>query len=153
MCAVCAYRCRHAVAAVGSYIFIYGGLKGSTLLDDFLLAEDGGGSQMSICDPRSPTWSVATAASLCCTAVSSFDAPLVSLQIPNPVANTPFPEHQSDCCKDTARLMLCSELLSLAASEGVLWTSISNAARSNSSEHVQFSSFCDTAQKHSQKSC
>lgn len=51
-------RCRHAVAAVGSYIFIYGGLKGSTLLDDFLLAEDGGGSQLSICDPRSPTWSV-----------------------------------------------------------------------------------------------
>lgn len=54
----CSCRCRHAVAAVGSYIFIYGGLKGSTLLDDFLLAEDGGGSQMSICDPRSPTWSV-----------------------------------------------------------------------------------------------
>ena len=49
-------RCRHAVTAVGSYIFIYGGLKGSTLLDDFLLAEDGGSSQMSICDPRSPTW-------------------------------------------------------------------------------------------------
>ncbi|DBB07366.1 hypothetical protein WJX82_002389 [Trebouxia sp. C0006] len=49
-------QCRHAVAAVGSYIFIYGGLKGSTLLDDFLLAEDGGGSQMAICDPRSPTW-------------------------------------------------------------------------------------------------
>ena len=49
-------RCRHAVAAVGQYIFIYGGLKGSTLLDDFLLADDGSGSMLSVCDPRSPTW-------------------------------------------------------------------------------------------------
>lgn len=66
---ICACRCRHAVSAVGSYIFIYGGLKGSTLLDDFLLAEDGGGSQLSICDPRSPTWSVTSTASLCHAAV------------------------------------------------------------------------------------
>ena len=49
-------RCRHAVAAVGPYVFIYGGLKGSTLLDDFLLADDSSGAEMSICDPRSPTW-------------------------------------------------------------------------------------------------
>lgn len=70
-------RCRHAVAAVGSYIFIYGGLKGSTLLDDFLLAEDGGGSQMSICDPRSPTWSVLQTALPSC----SQHVPLAGLHV------------------------------------------------------------------------
>lgn len=31
-------RCRHAVTSVGPFVFIYGGLKGSTLLDDLLLA-------------------------------------------------------------------------------------------------------------------
>ncbi|KAK9811526.1 hypothetical protein WJX72_005322 [[Myrmecia] bisecta] len=49
-------RCRHAVAAVGSYVFIYGGLRGSTLLDDFLLADDSSGTELTICDPRSPAW-------------------------------------------------------------------------------------------------
>nr|KYP71516.1 Serine/threonine-protein phosphatase BSL1 [Cajanus cajan] len=33
-------RCRHAAAAVGIHVFIYGGLRGDTLLDDFLLAEN-----------------------------------------------------------------------------------------------------------------
>ncbi|XP_051113268.1 serine/threonine-protein phosphatase BSL3-like [Andrographis paniculata] len=33
-------RCRHASAAVGDLIFIYGGLRGGVLLDDLLVAED-----------------------------------------------------------------------------------------------------------------
>ncbi|KAJ4977552.1 hypothetical protein NE237_008332 [Protea cynaroides] len=33
-------RCRHAAAAVGDLIFIYGGLRGGVLLDDLLAAED-----------------------------------------------------------------------------------------------------------------
>uniref|UniRef100_A0A0E0KGU2 Serine/threonine-protein phosphatase n=1 Tax=Oryza punctata TaxID=4537 RepID=A0A0E0KGU2_ORYPU len=33
-------RCRHAAAAVGDQIFIYGGLRGGVLLDDLLVAED-----------------------------------------------------------------------------------------------------------------
>ncbi|KAJ1435718.1 Serine/threonine-specific protein phosphatase/bi [Sesbania bispinosa] len=33
-------RCRHAAAAVGVQIYIYGGLRGDTLLDDFLVAEN-----------------------------------------------------------------------------------------------------------------
>lgn len=33
-------RCRHAAAAVGDLIFIYGGLRGGNLLDDLLVAED-----------------------------------------------------------------------------------------------------------------
>ncbi|KAF7070219.1 hypothetical protein CFC21_075760 [Triticum aestivum] len=33
-------RCRHAAAAVGDMIFIYGGLRGGVLLDDLLAAED-----------------------------------------------------------------------------------------------------------------
>ncbi len=49
-------RCRHAVAAVGPYVFTYGGLRGSALLDDFLLADDSSGSELSICDPRSGPW-------------------------------------------------------------------------------------------------
>jgi protein phosphatase len=50
-------RCRHAVAAIGPYVFIHGGLKGSTLLDDFLLAEDAtGAGELSVCDPRSLPW-------------------------------------------------------------------------------------------------
>ena len=40
MCMRARSRCRHAVAAVGPYVFIYGGLRGSALLDDFLLADD-----------------------------------------------------------------------------------------------------------------
>ncbi|KAL4429396.1 hypothetical protein ABPG77_005170 [Micractinium sp. CCAP 211/92] len=49
-------RCRHAMAAVGPYIFVHGGLKGSTLLEDVLLADDSSGAELSICDPRSPAW-------------------------------------------------------------------------------------------------
>ncbi|KAK8514423.1 hypothetical protein V6N13_063313 [Hibiscus sabdariffa] len=33
-------RCRHAAAAIGDLIFIYGGLRGGLLLDDLLVAED-----------------------------------------------------------------------------------------------------------------
>ncbi|KAK4482079.1 hypothetical protein RD792_011565 [Penstemon davidsonii] len=33
-------RCRHAAASVGARIYVYGGLKGDTLLDDFLVAEN-----------------------------------------------------------------------------------------------------------------
>ncbi|CAH9134501.1 unnamed protein product [Cuscuta epithymum] len=33
-------RCRHAAAAAGDLIFIYGGLRGGVLLDDLLVAED-----------------------------------------------------------------------------------------------------------------
>ncbi|XP_038981318.1 serine/threonine-protein phosphatase BSL1 homolog [Phoenix dactylifera] len=33
-------RCRHAAAPVGTQIYIYGGLKGETLLDDLLVAEN-----------------------------------------------------------------------------------------------------------------
>nr|CAD1819646.1 unnamed protein product [Ananas comosus var. bracteatus] len=33
-------RCRHAAAAVGDQIYIYGGLRGGVLLDDLLVAED-----------------------------------------------------------------------------------------------------------------
>ncbi|KAK7344454.1 hypothetical protein VNO77_14081 [Canavalia gladiata] len=33
-------RCRHAAAAVGIHIFVYGGLRGDTLLDDFLVADN-----------------------------------------------------------------------------------------------------------------
>ena len=49
-------RCRHAVAAVGPYVFAYGGLRGSTLLDDLLLADDSGGGELAICDPRTSAW-------------------------------------------------------------------------------------------------
>lgn len=50
-------RCRHAVTSVGPFVFIYGGLKGSQLLDDLLLADDAGGAELTICDPRAPAWS------------------------------------------------------------------------------------------------
>ncbi|CAM8886785.1 unnamed protein product [Rhodiola kirilowii] len=38
-------RCRHAAAAVGDLIFIYGGLRGGVLLDDLLVAEDHAASE------------------------------------------------------------------------------------------------------------
>ncbi|KAL9659920.1 hypothetical protein QQ045_024730 [Rhodiola kirilowii] len=38
-------RCRHAAAAVGDLIFIYGGLRGGILLDDLLVAEDHAASE------------------------------------------------------------------------------------------------------------
>jgi len=36
-------RCRHAMTALGPLVFVYGGLRGSTLLDDLLVADDSGG--------------------------------------------------------------------------------------------------------------
>ncbi|KAJ6846857.1 serine/threonine-protein phosphatase BSL3-like isoform X3 [Iris pallida] len=41
-------RCRHASAAVGDLIFIYGGLRGGVLLDDLLVAEDLAASETSV---------------------------------------------------------------------------------------------------------
>ncbi|WOL19610.1 serine/threonine-protein phosphatase [Canna indica] len=38
-------RCRHAAAALGDQIFIYGGLRGGMLLDDLLVAEDLGAAE------------------------------------------------------------------------------------------------------------
>lgn len=72
-------RCRHAVASVGPFIFVHGGLRGSTLLEDCLVAQDfqtaigggggGGGdggegnvtgedyySDLSVFDPRTEAW-------------------------------------------------------------------------------------------------
>ena len=50
-------RCRHAVASVGPYVFIHGGLRGSSLLADLLLADDSlGAGELSICDPRAQAW-------------------------------------------------------------------------------------------------
>jgi hypothetical protein len=57
-------RCRHAVASVGPFVFIYGGLKGSQLLDDLLLSDDSGGTELTICDPR--------AGGVCSTALCAF---------------------------------------------------------------------------------
>lgn len=38
-----ARRCRHAIASVGPVVFMYGGLRQSQLLDDFLIADDSNG--------------------------------------------------------------------------------------------------------------
>lgn len=46
-------RCRHAAAAVGELIFIYGGLRGGALLDDLLLADDFAASETSSAYPSS----------------------------------------------------------------------------------------------------
>ncbi|CAA0825502.1 Serine/threonine-protein phosphatase BSL1 [Striga hermonthica] len=47
-------RCRHAAASVGVRIYIYGGLKGDMLLDDFLVAENSQ-FQSDISSPVSPS--------------------------------------------------------------------------------------------------
>ncbi|KAK4441724.1 Serine/threonine-protein phosphatase BSL1 [Sesamum alatum] len=47
-------RCRHAAASVGVRIYIYGGLRGDTLLDDFLVAENSE-FQSDISSPASPS--------------------------------------------------------------------------------------------------
>lgn len=49
-------RCRHAVSSVGPFVFIYGGLKGSQLLDDLLVADDSNGAELTIFDPRAQPW-------------------------------------------------------------------------------------------------
>lgn len=46
-----------SLRAQGPFVFIYGGLKGSQLLDDLLLADDSGGTELAVCDPRAPAWS------------------------------------------------------------------------------------------------
>ncbi|XP_024962843.1 serine/threonine-protein phosphatase BSL3-like isoform X2 [Cynara cardunculus var. scolymus] len=40
-------RCRHAAAAVGDLIYIYGGLRGGVLLDDLLVAKDIASTEMT----------------------------------------------------------------------------------------------------------
>ncbi|KAK4482231.1 hypothetical protein RD792_009377 [Penstemon davidsonii] len=55
-------RCRHAAASVGVRIYIYGGLKGDTLLDDFLVAENSQ-FQSEINSPGSPSERALTSAS------------------------------------------------------------------------------------------
>eukprot|EP00232_Nephroselmis_pyriformis_P020890 CAMPEP_0182865234 /NCGR_PEP_ID=MMETSP0034_2-20130328/7583_1 /TAXON_ID=156128 /ORGANISM="Nephroselmis pyriformis, Strain CCMP717" /LENGTH=859 /DNA_ID=CAMNT_0024997525 /DNA_START=139 /DNA_END=2715 /DNA_ORIENTATION=- len=50
-------RCRHAVAAVGKFVFMYGGLRGGVLLDDMLVADDSGGAPGEMVgDPRASSW-------------------------------------------------------------------------------------------------
>jgi protein phosphatase len=39
-------RCRHAVAALGPLVFVYGGLRGSSLLDDLLVMDDSVGMDL-----------------------------------------------------------------------------------------------------------
>ena len=46
------------MAAVGPLVFMYGGLRGSQLLEDLLLADDSvGGTYQDIIDARSDAWS------------------------------------------------------------------------------------------------
>ncbi|GMH40175.1 hypothetical protein BSKO_08079 [Bryopsis sp. KO-2023] len=50
-------RCRHATAAIGSYVFIFGGLRGSQLLDDLLVAFDISGGDVKLGDEEnSEAW-------------------------------------------------------------------------------------------------
>ncbi|QDZ17857.1 serine/threonine-protein phosphatase [Chloropicon primus] len=49
-------RCRHAVTAVGSVVFIYGGLRGGLLLDDMLVSYDSDNSKPSFADENSKPW-------------------------------------------------------------------------------------------------
>ena len=51
-------RCRHAVAAVGSVVFVYGGLRGGHLLDDMLVSFDSGQRQPDFIDANSKPWSL-----------------------------------------------------------------------------------------------
>ena len=37
---------------MGPFVFIFGGLKGSQLLDDLLVADDSNGAELTIFDPR-----------------------------------------------------------------------------------------------------
>lgn len=49
-------RCRHSTSSIGSFVFIYGGLRGSSLLSDFLVGFDGTQEEMKIGDPTSESW-------------------------------------------------------------------------------------------------
>nr|GEW19080.1 serine/threonine-protein phosphatase BSL1-like isoform X1 [Tanacetum cinerariifolium] len=46
-------RCRHAAASIGVHVYIYGGLRGDVLLDDFLIAENLPDSDSSMLTPES----------------------------------------------------------------------------------------------------
>ncbi|CAM6093842.1 unnamed protein product [Calypogeia fissa] len=47
-------RCRHAAAAVGDLIFMYGGLRGGVLLDDLLVTEDVAGVETPLASSQGP---------------------------------------------------------------------------------------------------
>ncbi|KAK6929035.1 Calcineurin-like phosphoesterase domain, ApaH type [Dillenia turbinata] len=53
-------RCRHAAAAIGDFVFVYGGLRGGALLDDLLVLED-----------KSPTEMIASSSDAAAGMVSS----------------------------------------------------------------------------------
>ncbi|KAJ0803071.1 putative protein-serine/threonine phosphatase [Helianthus annuus] len=57
-------RCRHAAAAVGDLIFIYGGLRGGVLLDDLLVAEDLAAAEMTSAASHAAAAAVASNAQL-----------------------------------------------------------------------------------------
>ena len=49
-------RCRHAVTAVGSVVFVYGGLRGGLLLDDMLVSYDSAQTKPDFADADSKPW-------------------------------------------------------------------------------------------------
>ena len=51
-------RCRHAVAAVGSVVFVYGGLRGGLLLDDMLVSYDSDQTKPEFADANSKPWNL-----------------------------------------------------------------------------------------------
>jgi diadenosine tetraphosphatase ApaH/serine/threonine PP2A family protein phosphatase len=51
-------RCRHAVTAVGSAVFVYGGLRGGLLLDDMLVSYDRENEKPEFADESSKPWSL-----------------------------------------------------------------------------------------------
>ena len=51
-------RCRHAVTAVGSVVFVYGGLRGGLLLDDMLVSYDQEDGKPEFADQTSKPWSL-----------------------------------------------------------------------------------------------
>ncbi|KAL2900532.1 Serine/threonine-protein phosphatase BSL1 [Bienertia sinuspersici] len=73
-------RCRHAAASVGVRLYIYGGLRGDVLLDDFLIAENA----VSQSDDSSPSLTSERASSL---AGPGVDQPNLTLPAPIPVSD------------------------------------------------------------------
>ncbi|XP_024378190.1 serine/threonine-protein phosphatase BSL3 [Physcomitrium patens] len=88
-------RCRHAAAAVGDHIFMYGGLRGGVLLDDLLVAGDPSAVEtFSVAShlPASQTNKQQDVRKPSQTELSSTDG--ASVAIGNPVA-APFNGHTS----------------------------------------------------------
>jgi hypothetical protein len=59
-------RCRHAVTSVGPFVFIYGGLKGSQLLDDLLLAGEHACLVAMYPEPAESSWCVQPIVKVAC---------------------------------------------------------------------------------------